>query len=180
MINYIYKKTLLVEALIHNNKPPKRETEKLRLTCLFLSSVIRWIWIFFLPMMLCSCGDKRRSQSSGEVPLRVWERKCRPLTSAQKQSDTVMHPRTHVHTHFSAQVWWGNVVDSRVKSGCCRDVWSWGVEVLSSFFVQQGQNWQTSPQLLRWRRTSLLSCMRQRETERLLKYPSGTQTSKLH
>lgn len=36
------------------------------LTCLFLSSVIRWIWIFFLPMTLCSWRDNCWSQSTGE------------------------------------------------------------------------------------------------------------------
>lgn len=50
----------------------------------------------------------------------------------------------------------GNVVDSfcwraaGVWSGCCRDVWSWGAEALSSSVAQQGQEWQTSPQLLWW------------------------------
>lgn len=79
---------------------------KLTLTCLFLSSVIRWIWIFFLPMMLCSYKNKR-SQSSREVCFKGWERKCslQPLTSAQKLSDTVIHPRMYARTHFPALMW---------------------------------------------------------------------------
>lgn len=99
------------------------------LTCLFLSSVIRWIWIFFLPMMLCSYREKRCTQSRREVRLKGWERKCSllPLTSAQKHSETVIHTRTHAGTYFSAQMWQCHWVllstDSESEESIC------GVEV---------------------------------------------------
>lgn len=77
------------------------------LTCLFLSSVILWIWIFFLPMMPCSYRDNCWSQSTREVLLKGWERKYSPLplTSVQRHSDTVIRLRTYARVHFSAQIW---------------------------------------------------------------------------
>lgn len=141
---------------------------------MFLSSVIRWIWIFFLPMMLCSCGGKCRSQSSGEVPLGWWERECslQPLTSARKHSDTVMHPRIHAHTHFSAQVCWGNEVDSFADGQR-----EWNVGDAEMFVVEESEGPQfiiclagtkltNLPAVTAVRRMSIFCCMR-KETEKV-------------
>lgn len=172
IINYQNTYWLQPSPIKMSHRKEKQMKTKLRLTCLFLSSVIRWIWIFFLPMMLCSCGDKCRSQSSGEAPLRGCERKCSllPLTSAQKHSDTVMHPRAHAHTHFSAQVWWGNAVDPfcwraararRVGAAEMCDVLQRGGP---QFIVcSTGTKVTNFPAAAVVKRTSLLSCRRQRD-----------------
>ena len=121
---------------------------KLALTCLFLSSVIRWIWIFFLPMMLYR--EKRWSYSSREVCHKGWERKLSllPRSSAQKYSGKVIHPRTNARTHFSGQMWqfcnsfyWQEVA---VKNEWCRKCGAERVDVFSSLLLHQGEAWQTS------------------------------------
>lgn len=139
----------------HNSATPqKMDLILILLTCLFLSSVIRWIWIFFLPMMLCSCGDKRSSQPSGDVPLRGWEMKCslRPRTSVQKHSRN-MHPRTHARTHFSAQVWWGYVVSKqqvwRVGAAEMCETEEWRRSLVHRLFNQTKVG-KSSLQLLWW------------------------------
>ncbi len=150
--------SLDVEELLELNqkRDEKRDAWKLRLTCLFLSSVIRWIWIFFLPMVLCRCGDKSQV-SQVEKCLSKDERGsvAYDLLRPPKNSQTQSCIRGHKCTDMSLPRC-GNVDDSfiwgamRVKSDWCRDVWSWGVEVVSSLFVQHGQEWQTSTELLWW------------------------------
>lgn len=85
--------------------------------------------------------------------------------------------RSFTRTHISLSRC-GDVVDSfnwqavRMKSWCCGDVRRWGVEVLSSLLVQQGQKWQNFPAAAVVRKTSLVSCIRHTERDRKV-----TQTS---
>ena len=87
------------------------------LTCLFLSSVIRWIWIFFLPMVPWDSGNGRPRQSRRERPLGGCD--LRPLTLAQIAPDTVMHAtegtltHTNTHTRTHSNVGFGGVDDAQ-------------------------------------------------------------------
>lgn len=86
-----------------------------------------------------------------------------------KNTHTVMHQRIRAHTHFSAQVCWGNVVEScywRAPSeeswrwGGCRDAWGWGDP---QFIVCSTGTVTKLFAAAVARRTTLLSCVRQTE-----------------
>lgn len=139
-----------VSSMTHFSRLNEQPNKQLSLTCLFLSSVILWIWIFFLPMMLCCDEDKCCSQSSAEVPLGRWERKCshKTLRCGHALEDT------HRHISLSSVARQRGRLLQRAGAAETLEV----EMVLSSSFVQRGLKWQTYPPAAVVRMTTLLSC----------------------